>query len=174
MLDIAVAYNKYKFLGYEFLTWLWFSIDADTRQEIPGIEKDALLQIGNRIVLERGIDDAVERITIKGDDAGLEEGRIALSKGALVTEIHLSYQKNELVWSFNLKGESLNISSLKLPETGAAERKEDLEGIILEKIYLYEPIISLVQNLYVAFLGLRLSKQWRKTTYSQMKLWLAT
>ena len=29
MLDIAVAYNRYKFLGNEFLTWLWFMIETD-------------------------------------------------------------------------------------------------------------------------------------------------
>ena len=29
MLDVAVAYNRFKFLGEEFLTWLWFVIDQD-------------------------------------------------------------------------------------------------------------------------------------------------
>ena len=27
MLDIATAYNRYRFLGYEFLTWLWFAME---------------------------------------------------------------------------------------------------------------------------------------------------
>ena len=27
MLDIAVSYNRYKFIGHEFLTWLWFVMD---------------------------------------------------------------------------------------------------------------------------------------------------
>ena len=29
MLDIAVAYNRYAFLGYEFLTWLWFVVEKE-------------------------------------------------------------------------------------------------------------------------------------------------
>jgi len=29
MLDVSVAYNRYKFLGHEFLTWLWFMIETD-------------------------------------------------------------------------------------------------------------------------------------------------
>ena len=29
MLDIATAYNKYKFLGNDFLTWIWFLIETD-------------------------------------------------------------------------------------------------------------------------------------------------
>ena len=27
MLDIATAYNKYKFLGNDYLTWIWFLIE---------------------------------------------------------------------------------------------------------------------------------------------------
>ncbi len=27
MLDVAVAYSRYQFLGEEFLTWLWFVIE---------------------------------------------------------------------------------------------------------------------------------------------------
>lgn len=29
MLDVSVSYDRYKFLGYEFLTWLWFLIEKD-------------------------------------------------------------------------------------------------------------------------------------------------
>ena len=29
MLDLAVAYNRYRFLGDEFLTWLWYTIEND-------------------------------------------------------------------------------------------------------------------------------------------------
>ena len=81
MLDIAVAFNRYRFLGNEFLTWLWFAID--TRGDDPLTSR---LSLGNRMVLERRQSgNAVESITIKGDDAGLEEAFMALKKGALVT-----------------------------------------------------------------------------------------
>ena len=29
MLDIATAYNRYKFIGHEFLTWLLYLIETD-------------------------------------------------------------------------------------------------------------------------------------------------
>jgi hypothetical protein len=173
MLDIAVAYNKYKFLGYEFLTWLWFSIDTDQQQLFEGMDGDSLLQIGNRMVLERGLEDAVEKITIKGDDAGLEEGMMALKKGAMVTEVHLSYRKDGLTWSFNIKGESLNLSSLKLPETGVLENKEDAEGVVLERIYMYEQIIVGVTAFFNRFINLRLSDTWETTHVQQIKKWIA-
>jgi len=42
----------------------------------------------------------VETVTIKGDDAGLEEGLLALRKGAVVSEINLAYKSGEQEWSF--------------------------------------------------------------------------
>ena len=92
MLDIAVAYNKYKFLGNEFLTWLWYVIENEISiNELTKIkDKQIVLKIGNSIVLENSLgDDAKEKISIKGDDAGLEEGTMALKKGGVVTEINL-------------------------------------------------------------------------------------
>ena len=74
MLDIAVAYNKYKFLGNEFLTWLWYVIENEISiNELTKIkDKQIVLKIGNSIVLENSLgDDAKEKISIKGDDAGL-------------------------------------------------------------------------------------------------------
>ena len=31
MLDISIAYNRYKYLGHEFLTWLWFIMENEPR-----------------------------------------------------------------------------------------------------------------------------------------------
>ena len=81
MLDVAVSYNRYKFLGYEFLTWLWFTIDKDSNHLTEIFQKPITLQIGNRITLENRQNQAVETVTIKGDEAGLEEGMLALQKG---------------------------------------------------------------------------------------------
>ncbi|MGD8943942.1 MAG: hypothetical protein PVJ37_11805, partial [Desulfobacterales bacterium] len=100
MLDIAVAYNRFKFLGEEFLTWLWFVMDQDPtilRKADPDLTS---LEIGDRIVLEKRHKKAVERITIKGENAGLEEAMLALQKGALVTELNLVYRSAEQKWQF--------------------------------------------------------------------------
>ena len=112
MLDVAVAYNRFKFLGDEFLTWLWFIIEQD-----PAFLKSAdpdltSFEIGNRIVLEKKHKKTIERITIKGEEAGLEEARVALQNGALVAELNLVYRSAQQKWQFTVKGESLNLSGL--------------------------------------------------------------
>ena len=116
MLDVAVAYNRYQFLGEEFLTWLWYVIEKD-QNLIKNFDKDFVaLEIGNRIVFENRRKESGERITIKGDGASLEEGILALKKGALVTELNIVYKSAELTWQFTLKGESLNFSSLQFED----------------------------------------------------------
>ena len=171
MLDIAVAYNRYKFLGNEFLTWLWFMIETDQssfRLHDPDLVS---LTVGNRMVLENTGNNAKETVTIKGDNASLEEGLVALTKGAVVTEIHLCYKTGAQNWKFSLKGESLNISNLKLPETGPVETPDDLEGVVLEKVYLIEKVIGLVNNLFSHFIHLRLSNAWQNQTIPRINKW---
>lgn len=174
MLDIAVAYNRYKFLGNEFLTWLWFMIETD-QNRLRRYDPDLVsLSIGSRLVLENTRNNAKETITIKGEDANLEEGLLSLKKGAVVTEIHLSYKSGAQHWQFSLKGESLNISNLKLPETGPVETPEDLEGAVIEKAYLMEKVIGLVNNLFSHFVKLRVSDEWRNQTVSLIRKWASS
>jgi len=172
MIDISIAYNRYKFLGYEFLTWLWFLIEEDPG-EIRKADPDLLsLDIGNRIVLENRIGDASEVITIKGDDAGFEEGILALKKGAVVTEMNLLYKSGDYEWRFTLKGDGLTMSSLKTPDTGKVETKDDLEGAVLEKIYLREKTVNLTDSLFGQFIRLRISREWDKIMVSSIRQWI--
>lgn len=160
MLDVSVAYNRYKFLGHEFLTWLWFVIEHNPDRLISILSGTVNFSIGNRIMLENAVHDSVETITIKGDDAGLEEGKLALKKGAMVVEMHLRITESENEWQLTLKGESLNISNLKVPETGQVETTEDVEGAVLEKFFLYEKIFDWLDAVFEYFIKLRLSPEW--------------
>jgi len=172
MLDISVLYNRYKFLGHEFLTWLWFMIDTD-KNYITSLQKDMIsFEINNRIVLENSMDNLIENITIKGDEAGLEEAKLSLQKGGVVTECNFSLKAGDHEWKFNIKGESLNISSLKSPETSQIEKKEDIEGVVLEKFYLYEKIVTLVETLYDQFIQIRITNKWEKESVPMIKKWI--
>lgn len=174
MLDIAAAYNRYRFLGNQFLTWLWFMMETDQaglRNLIPDL---TALYVGSRMVLENTKSSNKETITIKGDDANLDEGRLALQKGALVTELHLSYKAAAQNWQFSIKGESLNISNLKLPETGPMENPEEIEGRVLEKIYLVEQVAKALTLLFTCFIKLRLSNDWPNKVKHEMRKWAAS
>lgn len=171
MLDISIAYNRYKFVGHEFLTWLWFMIENDPDKINAKDDAPVTLDMGNRIVLENNRREAVETITIKGSESELEEGRLALSNGAVVTEISLLCRINERLWTFNLKGESLDVSGLKIPEIEEGESTDDLEGTILLKLDGYETIIGFIRHMYDQFLKLRVTEQWKKKTVPDIRKW---
>jgi hypothetical protein len=174
MLDIAVAYNRYRFLGNEFLTWVWFCIENDDTA-LKKADQDMIeLAVGNRMVLENRLANGIESIAIKGDSAGLEEALLALSKGAFITEINLVYKSGPLQWQFSLKGENLSFAGLKLPETAPSESSEDIEGMVLEKLYLYEKPFQYLDRLYREFIRVRLSPQWQNDTLGRIKKWVSS
>lgn len=174
MLDIGLAYNRYKFIGHEFLTWLWFIIEAAPDRLRASDDTLFDLAIGNRIVLENKKNENVESITIQGDAAGLEEGRLALKKGALVTELNVILKQGDQQWQFTVKGESIGFTGFKTPPTGPVESEEDLESAILEKTYLYEQAFDIIDALFTRFMHDRLSRQWNEQTLDLMKNWLQT
>ncbi len=174
MLDIATAYNKYSFLGNEFLTWLWYLIETD--QDITGMisAKDPIrFDIGNSLVLENNLGDkSKERITIKGDQAGLEEGTTALKKGAWVTDINLLCKIGEDEFKFSIKGESFNLTGLKPPSIDTSASGDEMEGMIIEKTYLILKVIEVIDTLFLKYVEKRSSDTWKTKEFQAIKNWV--
>jgi hypothetical protein len=172
MIDLTVAYNRYRFLGDEFLTWIWHVIETDSKF-FSTIDSDcSSLQIGNRMVLENRKSKSVEKITIKGDDAGLEEGKLALQKGALVAELALVFSTGEHQWQFSIKGESLNVSGFKTPGPAVPQSPEEMEDFLLDKAQLILKLLNFIEILFKSFIKSRISSRWSSKTLPSIKKWI--
>lgn len=173
MMDVSAAYRRYQFLGGEFLTWLWYVIENEP-ESLRALDPELVtLEIGNRMVLERRPQrGSLETVTIKGDDAGMDEGLLAIRKGALVAEMNLVYSAGEHQWHFTLKGESLNLSGLKVPETTPVESADEVEGAVIDKTYLCDRIVQFVEKLYRRFIVLRLAQGWAGELLPRMRQWI--
>ncbi|PIE62415.1 MAG: hypothetical protein CSA25_05235 [Desulfobacter postgatei] len=174
MLDIATAYNKYGFLGNEFLTWIWYLIETDQDITTLSDSTDSItLEIGNSISLENNLSDkSKEKITIKGDQAGLEEGTTALKKGAWVTDINLICRIDEEEYKFSIKGESFNITGLKTPTIETSSSEDEIEGMIIEKTFLIMKIIKVIDTLFLKFIEKRISYDWNRSDLKDIKVWI--
>jgi len=174
MLDIATAYNKYKFLGNDYLTWIWFLIENNHNISSIIDSKDIItLEVGNSIVLENKLGDkSKEKITIKGDQAGLEEGTTALKKGAFVTQINLICKINEDEYKFTIKGESFNITGLKTPKTEILKNEDEIEGLVLEKAFLGFNIFKVIDTLFLKYIEQRTSDEWNHKGLQDIKNWI--
>ncbi|CCK82540.1 hypothetical protein [Desulfobacula toluolica] len=176
MLDIATAYNKYEFLGNDFLTWTWFLIENDHNISSILDSKDAVtLKVGNSIVLENKLGDkSKEKITIKGDQAGLEEGTTALKKGAFVTQINLICKINEDEYKFTIKGDSFNITGLKTPKTDLSGNEDEIEGLVLEKASFCFKIFEIIDTLFLKYIEQRTSDDWNNKGLQEIKAWIGS
>lgn len=172
MLDVAVAYSRYRFLGAEFLTWLWYAIDKDEEAVRAAALGKGVLSVGDRMVLENRLDQPVERLTISGENADLGEAILALKKGSLVVELRLHYTAGDQEWRFALKGDTLALMGLKTPRSGAVESPDEMEGAVLEKVGLCEEVVQLVESLFLRFVRLRVSDRWGEEVVPRMKAWI--
>lgn len=161
MLDVTVSIKRYSFLGPEFLTWLWWMSETAPEQISKIAEEPAEIFVGNKIVLEKSRRDDVERITIKGDEAQMDEGVLALKKGALVKDVNLVLEIGEQRWTFNVNGETFALSGLKTPPTAPVRIVDEMEGAILEKASLCEKPLEIMHKLFKRFIGLRVSESWK-------------
>ncbi len=174
MLDIATAYNKYSFLGNEFLTWLWYLVETDQDiTKLSGSEEPVTLEIGNSLVLENNLGEkSKEKITIKGDQAGLEEGTTALKKGAQVTDINLICKIGEEDYKFSIKGESFNLTGLKTPSIDTSTSEDEIEGMVIEKTYLLLKVTQVIDTLFLKFIERRISDDWNTSDLKDIRTWI--
>jgi hypothetical protein len=144
---------------------------ADQNQERLFNNKNEFLEIGNRVVFERRNNESIEKITIKGKDAGLEEGILSLKMGSVIKELNLIYKKDDREWCFTINGENFVLSNLKTPDIGFIETKNDVEGFAAEKLLLFGSVFDLIDNLYKKFIKLRISGDWPNTV-ARIKKWI--
>jgi hypothetical protein len=143
-------------LGQEFLTWLWF------RSSIGGIFNDKSgrpfsVSLEQRIVVQGGEGDHVETASVFGIDSELREARLGLTTGKKVTRALLRLERGSEEWQVSLKASDFGLGSLKTPKIEKSVGDEaDPDALLLEKLYLVESCLELIDALYAVFLRVRL------------------
>lgn len=166
-MDLIDLIESHRFLGPEFLTWLWY------RSEMH----DGLIPLGGRKVCELNVDDKItleadmvetEQSVLKGGaPAVTPEAREALRQGKVPTSARLRVHHDGLEYLFTLKASALQLSGVKLPTVLS---KED-DDKFYERMSLLETVESLVDHFYGEFMGVRLSPAWPEVT-GLMRAWV--
>jgi hypothetical protein len=52
------------------------------------------------------------------------------------------------------------------------EFDEDIEGFVLEKIFLYDKILKILENIFIYFVKLRLSDRWQDNMVPKIRNWI--
>jgi len=166
--DLVDRIETTRFLGGEFVLWLWFSRDVlDGVLAIPG-QGVVEIALESSLVLVDPLEDK-ERVTIRGrDPLGSPEAEHALLLGKLPRQVGLRFTFDQNEWVAMLDAASFALSSVKLP----ALLSEGEEEHFHERLRFLEQLHDLVQGLYRQFLRVRLSPEWESGLLPAMQRWL--
>lgn len=175
-LDIATVYNRYGFIGSEYLLWLWWASEVSGENMTGDKSKDEviLLELRGGIIIENNKPEKPKlKITIKSQDAGKKEAAIAISEGGRIKEIVFNLRISEEEFSFIITADDLAIKGLKTPSVSLSEEPDEIEGAVLEKIYLCKVVFEFLDLSYKRFLTIRTAEKWSKITMPKIVEWLS-
>lgn len=163
-----------RFLGYEFLTWLWYFIESSEgriRFHSATGEKEGELHLGERMVLTLP-GEGREKVVCTTQANSLHEARTALQQGKQVHEIQLFLIIGEDEYLLTLDSALWAVKGLKTPKQLKDYDEEDQDSLFLEKMYFLEDVTSALNALYGKFLLERLSPGWESDSLPLLKQWI--
>jgi hypothetical protein len=169
-MDLVDRIETTRFLGGEFLLWLWFSRDV-TGGEIQ-IKGRGTLVVSLEVQL--GLADPVadrERVAIRGlDPFGSAEASEALAAGKLPRKVGLRVEFEQTEWVATRDSNTLALAGVKLPQSSSQTQ----EDVFYERVQRLEEIHELVLALYAHFLSVRLSPSWEAEVAPALRRWVGT
>jgi hypothetical protein len=167
-MDLFERIERTRFLGREFLVWVWWKSDlVEGRMEL-GEAGPCEVWIDDQMILEaRG--EVVEQTRLRGAAPGASaEAKEALRSGKVPTKARLSITRDEQEYSFVFDGESFALSGVRLPALLQDEREERF----YERMYLCEELEEMLAALFREFLALRTSPLWEARVAPAIRGWV--
>lgn len=160
-------------LGQEFLTWLWFQSDVAPSFFRTDDGQPFQVSMEKRVTVTGGEGSERETTSVSANiDSSLSEARLGLRRGKKVTSALIHLTKDDFGFDVSVKAADFSLNSLKTPKIDKSDRDDDPNSLFLEKVFLIETAVTLMDCLYRQFLGLRLDRdKWDKTT-DEMQLWM--
>lgn len=163
-MDLVDLIEEKRFIGQEFLAWLWYkSEERGGSVEIPGMG-DILVVFEKHMLLEFGEGEASETVICRGLQTELKEARAGLGLGKKPEQARLKIVRDEYEFGVTLTAATFEFRNVRLPKTVAGRDEGDdpdsLEGKILERISLFEELTNLVGELFTMFINIRASSKW--------------
>lgn len=164
-MDLVDLIDEKRFLGQEFLTWLWWKSEERGGSILLPERGDITVIFEKHMLLEYGEGDTSEKLVCSGLQAELQEARTGLQVGKKLEQARIQIVHAEQEYNFTLAAALMEFRNVKLPKTagtegGISNDPEETEGMILERIFLFEELIRLVNELFRLFLKIRVAEQW--------------
>ena len=164
-MDLVNLIEKRRFVGREFLVFLWFESELfDGQIPVDGFGP-CELRLENWITLSCD----KEQARLKGVMPSAEpEAHQALRQGKLPAQARLRVTVGELEYAFAFQGDTLALAAVKIPSMV----KDEADNHFYERMYLVEELESLVAALYAKFIAIRLSAAWEQQVLPAIQAWV--
>ena len=163
-MDLVDIINEKRFVGQEFLTWLWYkSEERGGAINLPGTG-DIQVVFEKHMLLESGEGEAHEKLICKGLQAELQEARTGLRMGKKLEQARVFLAIGEYEFRFTLTATLFEFRNVVLPKTlTPGEESSDRvaqEGRVLEKLGMAEEAKRTIDRLFRVFLKIRVGDEW--------------
>jgi hypothetical protein len=167
-MDLVDRIETTRFLGGEFVLWLWLSRDVTEGMiELPEVGS-VEVNLESALTLIDPLAEK-ERVAIRGvDPCATREADQALRRGKLPRKVGLRFVHADSEWICTIDAATLALSGVRLP----ALLSEGEEEHFHERMRLFEQLHGLVQRLYRHFLGVRLTPAYDEQLLPAMRRWV--
>jgi hypothetical protein len=164
-MDLVDLIEKRRFLGREFLVFLWFESELfDGAVPVEGFGP-CEVRLEGQITLSCD----KEQARLKGaSPSGEPEAHQALRQGKLPAQARLRVTAGELTYAFTFQADTLALAGVKIPAVVKTEADEQF----YERMYLVEDLESLMAALYAKFVAVRLSTAWDEQVLPAIRAWV--
>jgi hypothetical protein len=160
-----------RFLGQEFLVWLWYRSETGQGTFDLGESVTAHLWFERKMILESDGDGVAEKVTCAGENQRFREARFALTQNKTIREAMIRLAMGDSEWSFVMDATWMNYKSFKTPKV-MQDRREDPDGLFFEKVALLYKALSAMDAIYAKFIRLRISPEWEASELPAILEWI--
>ena len=157
-MDLIIAERENAVLGQDFLTWLWYRVEAGDDVFTTPDGREFVVAFEQKVSVQGGDTENVETATVTSPRNVLAEAMTGLARGKKVSRAHLRVESGSDSFTFQVKAQDLSLSALKTPKV--EDDGDDPDGAVLEKFYLIDACYEYFDTCFKAFLDLRLSEGW--------------
>ena len=163
MSDLIKRIEQNRFVGREFLLWVWFeSVLFETNLAPVGHDGKTPRQPGCALWLETRMTLAFEKdesLLKTATPGAAAEAREALRQGKLPREARLRMVTGDREYAWMFKADTLALGGLTIPAELDA-KKDEVHEVLYERMRLVEALEATLAALWSDFLALRLSQAW--------------
>lgn len=178
-MDLLDLINEKRFLGQEYLTWLWFI--SETKPEIDIDGNTVQLAFDYNMQLECGEGASCKRIACKGgSESGSDEkteAKMAIGLGKKIEQAKILLSINESEFWLTSNGRLLSLTGVKMPRVVYTDDGGDealgRQGLVLERISLITILTRTMDSIFRKFLMLRTDQKAWAAEVNKIRDWAA-